>query len=335
MITAEDASLHKPDPDQPMWAETNFFGFHSPEEELNGHIYVLLRPNQGVCLTTVALNSKKALAYWDAEYYDSSVHVPMGANFDLQNYSLSSGVSVRCLEPTMKYEVNYDDGNGVEVHFQYDALHPGYDIHDPEMDPMVAAAAEGSDYAWGTAYNGHYDQTGVCEGEILLRGRTIPFRCVATRDHSWGPRPERHPTTLSWLNAAFTSGAGIAEGDVDLAVHAMCDFDDSSGAADIRFTHGYAVEKGEWIGLAGGRAKTRRSKYQPEQIELELSDGKGREWSLRGECLTAFPWPAWPNVVGFNSLVRWDWDGRQGLGEAYDFYGLQQLNQLSESPHYR
>jgi hypothetical protein len=146
----------------------------------------------------------------------------MSTDFDLRRYSLNSGVSVRCLQPTMSYEVNYDDDNGTRVHFRYDALMPGFDIHDPNMDPMVAAQAEGSDYAWGTAYNGHYDQTGVCEGEIALRGRTIPFRCVATRDHSWGPRPGAAPDHAEPAQRRVHQWPGAGGGDVDLAVHAMC-----------------------------------------------------------------------------------------------------------------
>jgi hypothetical protein len=215
----------------------------------------------------------------------------------------------------------------------FDALHPGYDIHDPDSDPMVAAQAAGHDYAWGTAYTGHYDQTGFCEGEVTFDGRTVPVRCIATRDHSWGPRSERHPTTLSWMNGGFCA-TERPEPDPDLVFHAMCDFDDATGGTDVRFTHGYVVEHGKLIGLSGGRAKTRRDGFQPMEMDLELQAPDGRTWSLHGESRNAIPWPAWPNVVGFGSLVRWTWQGRVGYGEIYDFYGLQQLNRLGRSGRY-
>jgi hypothetical protein len=321
VITAADASLHTPDSDNPMWAETNFFGFAIPEANMNGHIYMLFRPNQGVCLTTVAINSRRCLTPWDAEFADFNSHVPMGDGFDLQNYQLASGVKVRCLKPVMDYQVDYDDGHGTGIHFTWKALMPGYDIHDPAMDPMVAAGDDASKYAWGTAYNGHYDQTGAVEGEVTVDGRTIPFSSVAVRDHSWGPRPERHLTTLSWLNAHFDDG---------FCVHAMCDFQPESDS-DVRFTHGYAIVDGQLIGLAGGGAKTRRDGRQPEEVVLELRSPEGRQWELHGQAQNAYPWPAWPNVVGFNALMRWECEGRTGYGEAYDFYGLQTLNRMAAS----
>jgi len=84
MITAEDAVLHAADPSVAMWAETNFFAFSAPELDLNGHVYCLFRPNQGVCLTTVAINDRWCKTPWDANYVDLSMHVPMGENFDLR-----------------------------------------------------------------------------------------------------------------------------------------------------------------------------------------------------------------------------------------------------------
>ena len=60
-----------------------------------------------------------------------------------------------------------------------------------------------------------------------------------------------------------------------------------------------------------------------------MTDRRDRTWSLRGQALTAFPWLAWPNVIGFNALMRWeDQDGRRAMGETQDFYGLQALTAL-------
>ena len=56
MITDVDAHLHKPN-DDPAWAETNYFGFYVPERNLNCGVYALWRPNLGVVLSTICLNS--------------------------------------------------------------------------------------------------------------------------------------------------------------------------------------------------------------------------------------------------------------------------------------
>lgn len=184
------------------------------------------------------------------------------------------------------------------------------------MDPMVASRSDGHDYAWGTAYAGHFDMSGLYEGEVELGDRRIPFRTVGTMDHSWGPRPERHRTTLSWLNAHFSD---------DLVIHALCDFDAASGGTELRFTHGYLLTDGELVGLAGGKGTTRRQGWFPEEILLEVRDPAGREWTLHGEARTSFPWYMWPDAVAFNALVEWDLAGRSGFGQAYDCIGLYDL----------
>jgi hypothetical protein len=342
VITPADAALHVPTSDDPTWAETNFWGFYVPELKLNCGVYALFRPNLGVALSTVCMNSRRTYAHWEADYCDLQMHLPMGKDFDLMDYRLANGLSVRAVEPNMAYEVDFDDGDGTEIHFAYRSLMPAFDIHDPDQDPMKAAQLEtqrqaaassgtprtpgGGDghagsFAWGTAYNGHFDQTGVFEGEVVLGGSTTPFRCVSTWDHSWGPRSERHAHTMSWLHAHFSD---------DFAFHAIFDFDTSDGGRELRLTHGYVLENGEVFGLRAGRGETVRKGYYPEEKIIEVTDRTGRTFSFRGEALTSFPWQAWPNVVGFNALLHWeDGEGRTGLGETQDFLGLQTLTALS------
>jgi hypothetical protein len=75
-----------------------------------------------------------------------------------------------------------------------------------------------------------------------------------------------------------------------------------------------------------------RRGHFPEEKHLEVVDRLDRRWTLHGTALTSFPWEAWPNVVGFNALMRWEEDGGQtGLGETQDFLGLQTLTELASS----
>jgi hypothetical protein len=314
MITPADASLHSPAGRD--WAETNFWSFQIPDENLNGAVYTLIRAQHGIALSSVHINSRRTRVHWEAEYGDMQMHLPLPQNFDLLDYELSNGLSVKVLEPNRSWRVDYVDEFGPEVHFEFRALMPPYDIHDPDMDPMVAAQTNAGEYSWGTAYNGHFDMSGVYEGEIVLPQRRLEFRSVGTMDHSWGARPEKHRTTLSWLNAHFGE---------DFVVHALFDFDAASGGTELRFTHGYVLEDGKLSGLAGGKGTTRRVDWYPEEIDLELHDASGRSWKLHGEAQTTFPWLMWPDVVGFNCLTRWDHNGRVGHGEAYDVVGLWDL----------
>lgn len=318
VITPEDAKLHPPTSDDPTWAETNFWGFYVPELNLNCGVYGLFRPNLGVALSTICMNSRRAYAHWEAEYCDMQMHLPMGKDFDLRNYRLGNGLSVKTIEPNMVWEVDFDDEEGTEIHFVYRSLMPAFDIHDPDQDPMVS----GEHFSWGTAYNGHFDQTGVFEGEVVLRGRRIPFECVSTMDHSWGPRGERHANTMSWLHAHISK---------DFAMHAIFSFDAADGGSTLSLAHGYILENGEVYGLKAGHGTTVRKGWFPEEKVVEVTDKRDKTFSFRGKALTSFPWHAWPNVTGFNALMRWeDQDGRQGMGETQDFLGLQTVCALNQ-----
>ena len=111
-----------------------------------------------------------------------------------------------------------------------------------------------------------------------------------------------------------------------MALHAIFDFEAEDGGTALRLTHGYVLENGEVFGLKAGTGKTTRSGWFPEEKVLEVTDKADRTWTFRGEALTSFPWQAWPNVVGFNALMRWeDQTGRMGMGESQDFLGLSTL----------
>lgn len=321
MITDEDADFHDGPPDDPTWAETNYFGLYVAEVPLNIGIYALFRSNLGVVNTTVCINSRKVAAPWQADYWDAQAHVPIPEPRDLQHYSLANGLSVDAVEPNRVWDVRYDDGAGTSIAFRYTALVPAFDIHDPDQDPMVAARAEGSEFAWGTAYNGHFDQTGHYEGEVVLRGRRHRIDCVSTMDHSWGPRGERHSNVMSWLHAHV---------DADLAIHGIFSFepDTIDGPSALRLAHGYVADKGELVGLRSGTGVSTREGLYPTRTHLEVVDARDRTWVLDGEAVTTFPWQAWPDVVGFNVLHRWNVDGRVGWGEAMDFLSMEQITAL-------
>ncbi|MGQ0844729.1 MAG: DUF7064 domain-containing protein [Sporichthyaceae bacterium] len=310
MITPQDARLHTPSSPTPAWAETNYWGFHVPGTDYFVNIYALFRTNLGVVQTMVAINSRRAGAVWEGDYWDFQAHVEIPDGFDMLDYRLDSGLAVKAIEPNVRYEVSFDDGEGTSIRFDYRALMAPFDIHDPEMDPMAGEA-------WGDAYNGHFDQTGVFTGELTLRGQRMPFECVSTWDHSWGIRPERHRSSLSWLHAHFGE---------DLAIHAMLAYDPADRAGTMTLTHGYVLEDGAVYGLTGGTGSTSHDGWYPAGKDLTLTDGRGRQWNLRGVGRTAFPLQAWPDIVFFQALMDWTVDGgRAGAGETMDFYAVADL----------
>ena len=95
MITAADAEFHPPDAADPTWGETNFFGFYSADEPLNVGIYTLFRPNLGVVLSTISMNSGDAIQPWRADFCDHQAQLPIPEPRSLRNYTLNNGLSVR------------------------------------------------------------------------------------------------------------------------------------------------------------------------------------------------------------------------------------------------
>ena len=223
-----------------------------------------------------------------------------------------------CVEPNQVWDVGYADPvAGLDLRFRFTGLMEPYDINDPAQDPL--AAERDMSLTWGHAYAGHFDLTGRCEGEITLRGRTLPIDCVTTMDHSWGIRAERQTSRLSWMHAHFSP---------DFALHAMFDFPTDGGpdaASPLSLTHGYVLDRGKVYGLRAGSGTSHRAGFYPETITLTVTDVADRTWELAGTALTTFPWQAWPGTVGHNALHRWSCDGRTGYGECMDFIGLGKL----------
>ena len=326
MIRPEDAQFHPPTTDDPLWAETNYFGLYAGQDTyrpLNIGLYALFREPLGVVGSTVSVNSRRVTQPWAADYWDAWQHLAVPRPADLLDYTLANGLRVRCPEPNKVWDVDYSDpAAGLELHFRLTALMEPYDINDPAMDPM--AAARDMDKTWGHAYAGHFDLTGRYEGEIILRGARTPIDCVSTMDHSWGIRAERQTSRLSWQHAHFSP---------DLAIHVICDFGTDAGPdapSHQTMTHGYVLDHGKVHGLKAGGGTTERRGFYPERIHLSLTDSADRTWELDGEALTTFPWLAWPGTVGHNALLRWTVSGadtgRQvGYGECMDFVGLGEL----------
>ncbi|KAF0961089.1 DUF7064 domain-containing protein [Rhodococcus sp. T7] len=319
MIEDIDADFHTPTSDDPTWTETNFFGFYIPEATLNVGVYALFRPNVGVAISTIAMNSKFVQAPWQAEYWDAQHHLPIPEPRNLRDYRLNNGLHVVCREPNRVWDVEFDNGDDVSLAFRYTAIADAFDIHDPQQDPIVAKQADDGVFAWGEAYAGHFDQSGHFEGEVNLRGKKYAVDCISTMDHSWGLRSEHQGHTMSWLHAHFSK---------DFAIHGIFDFDPTGGpdaTTELTLEHGYVVDKGELFGLAAGRGRTIREGFFAKSVELELTDSEGREYELQGLGRTSFPWQAGPGTVGYNVLAEWRSGTERGWGEIQDFIGPQQL----------
>ena len=329
MIRPEDAQFHAPTSDDPLWAETNYFGLYAGQDTdrpMNIGVYGLFREPIGVVGSTVSVNSRRVTMPWAADYWDAWEHLVVPKPSNLLDYELANGLKVVCSDPNKVWDVSYSDpAADLELRFRYTALMEPYDINDPQQDPM--AAARDMSKTWGHAYAGHFDQTGNFEGEIRLRGVTTLIDCVSTMDHSWGVRAERQTSRLSWMHAHVSP---------DLAVHGLFDFSTENGPdgiSPITMTHGYVLDHGRVFGLKAGEGETRRNGLFPEHIQFSVTDSADRTWEAEGHALTTFPWQSQPGVVGHNSLLKWTFAGQSAYGECMDFVGMGELGAVYDRVH--
>jgi len=274
VIRPEDAQFHPPTTDDPLWAETNYFGLYAAQDTetpINIGVYGLFREPLGVVGSTVSVNRKRVTLPWAADYWDAWEHLVVPQPSNLLDYELANGLKVVCSEPNAVWDVSYTDvAAGLDLRFRYTALMEPYDINDPAQDPM--AADRDMAKTWGHAYAGHFDQSGHFEGELSLRAETFPIDCVSTMDHSWGVRAERQTSRLSWMHAHF---------DRDLAIHVISDFSTDAGPdapSPLTMTHGYVLEGGKVFGLKAGGGTSWRTGFYGEAVQLSVTDSADRTW---------------------------------------------------------
>ena len=77
MITEQDVYFHAPTSDHYTWAETNYFGFYVPEENLHVGAYVQAKPNLGAVLSSVTIFDGISNTPHEILYSDCHVHLPM------------------------------------------------------------------------------------------------------------------------------------------------------------------------------------------------------------------------------------------------------------------
>ena len=307
MIKASDVAFHTPVPTPYDWAETNYFSYYIPEAYITASVYVIARPGVGACVVDVMAINKIGRLGLEALYIDFQQHLPMPEK--LENFTLPNGLSLSTSNAPRDYRLDYVGVNGTEMHLDIKGLHEPYDIHDPEMDPR--APKDRNDSGFGSAYSNHFDMTAHFTGTASFHGKSYNVDCVATMDHSWGPRNERGLKPIGWINGNF---------DRDFAFSTIWTLDhNASGWDQFGLAHGYVLKDGEARGLVGGRLRAiRGGKIFPTGYEMVLTDRYGAEWRFLGIPTTQTPWNCYSNVTSVLSGMLWFHESREGSGMAQE-----------------
>jgi hypothetical protein len=306
MISAADVEFHRGQPEANFrLAETSFFPFTIAEHGISGALYFLFRPNLGVAMSDVTIFDRISRTWEGQAYVDNQQHLPCPEK--LSAFTLPNGASLKVLAAPRDFHIDYVGIDDTEIHFDFKGIMPPQDINDPAQDPLTRRAREqaGGAAAWDGAFAGHFEMTARVTGELLLRGKRYDINCLGTMDHSWGMRAERDNTNAAWFQAHF--------GD-DLVIHALAALDPRKPDAVGPVWHGYVLKNGVVRGLVSGTGRTHREGPYVDAVEAVVTDEDGQTYAMRGTPINWGPWAPYPSVTYYQSLMRWEMNGRIAHG---------------------
>ena len=254
----------------------------------------------------------------DSTYVDFQQHLPLPEK--LEDYELPNGLKLKATKPPLDYRITYQGIDDTDFDWTVTSLMEPYDIHDPDMDPMAepASAKSPESTGFGAAYTAHFDMTVAVKGKLSLGQQSYSIDCVATMDHSWGPRPETDFSSVLWVNAHFSDRHFM---------HAIFSYDSSAPEGQQhQFRHGYVMVDGELRGAIAGTVSTQRKSLYPTATEMSITDVQGNEHKLTGEMLNHHPWLPYSNCLSPMAMARWeDESGAQGFGTYLEGLPLNNL----------
>jgi len=274
--------------------ETSWFSFHVPERRLGGWLYTMVRPNIGNVAGGCWVWDDSAHLPWEVLYSANYSALELDRSTTLADVTLPTGVRVKAVEPTMGYELGFEDGDRLSVALRFDGVMAPH--------PLTAVGS-----TFGRA--NHFDQIGRVHGHIVLHGERIDVDCLGMRDRTWGPRPENRPR-----QAAYVTGASSPD-DGFLAVTNSRDEGDP-------VAYGFLRRDGEIANFVEGHRRVERDPEHGwiQSIVIDAIDERGRQLRAEGEAVSRITINR-HTFIDINSLVRWQLDdGSVGWGEDQDMW---------------
>ena len=298
-FTSADDGLHEPSGSF-YENETFWYSFFVPERRLGGWLYTGVRQNAGVTHGGLWIWDDSGHLPWTTRFYEGFAHLktPPSGSGDL---SFATGMTIKVREPLMSYDLGYDDRDRVKVALRFDAVEEPVALrHGTPPYPKAS----------------HFDQMGRVTGEIILDGERVDVDCVAIRDRSWGPRPERGSQRVGYAwggseNTSFlTYSAPTATSD---DVHS-----------------GYLRREGDIRYIVRGQRSISRDPETllPRMITVQAEDEDGRQITARGQALSHLILPG-ATVMTVCTALSWTVDGQTIVGEDQDVWPIKEWRSLA------
>ena len=88
------------------------------------------------------------------------------------------------------------------------------------------------------------------------------------------------------------------------------------------FNYGYIASKGKRRPIVSASMTAQRLDMLVTRATVELKDDEGKTYVARGTTIAGAPWYSFnPASAGFQTLMRWECDGRTGYSHIADFCG--------------
>jgi len=315
MITFDDFKFHPRDPKDGSWTETQFVIFSVPEHAISGNLYVLARPNLGICHSSIEIHKGMCFHPWQLHHNDAQMHLRCPERFD--DFTLENGLSFKALNARdSRFNYKSLDGNcALELSFK--AVCDPFDPHDPAQVPSLGKGkVEGYD-GWN---NGHMESKGRISGWLRLRGRDYAVECMDGMDKSWGPRRDWGNKGATWVQVDLGDGRSAF---LVLGIQF-----ESKEIKYGPFKYGFLAVDGQRRAIISAELTAQRFDMLVTRADVRFEDDQHEVYVSRGTTIAAGPWYNFnPSSVAYQTLMRWETEGRVGYSHIADFCGHAYLSE--------
>jgi hypothetical protein len=250
-VTDLDERRHPVEHPDPHWSDSLYFNGFDRESGACFLTRMAVLPNQPAANALFIAWLDGVPAYG---YYRELDHLPH-ADWDATTIE---SVGYRMIESRRRWTLKLDDGDD-KAFLEFDGLGPCFDYADN-------AAPLPRPVAWG-----HYEQSGVVRGDVVLGGRRLAFDGVGQRDHSWGWRDWSGVREWHWVTGLFGTERAFN------LFHVV----DAAGSVSV---NGYVFDGGETHPIVRADRRTREGEGRvPEAYELTLEVAGGDRFELSAE----------------------------------------------------